>query len=202
MTRPALKMAARAIVGATAFAMISPAWSDGGDFFLTRPHLVSGPAQPDRPARKGRASARPDMIQIVEQEARRFGVPVEIALYHAKRESGFSPAAKNPASTAKGTLQVIRGSHAAIIGRNLSLSEHLALAGDATHGTRAGMAHIAAAYEARPHWTPDQLWRRCHVAGLDNCGTSLSRAAAIYRSSAPVVAGRFASVKNPYLEVR
>lgn len=195
----------RAVIaaGAVSLALSSIPGRTEGDAGINYEGMRSMHAAPGThaPAARHRRAYAP-VVDIVGQQARAFGVPEKIAYYHALRESGFNPAAKNPRSTAKGTLQIIKGSHAAIVGRNLSLAEHLALAGDPYHGTRVGMAHIAAAYRARPHWSADQLWRRCHVAGLNNCGTSLEEAAAIYRGSAPMLASRFTPQPNPYLEVR
>ena len=125
-------------------------------------------------------AARSAVKQIVLNTASRYGVPAHVADYHARRESGYRAAARNPHSTAKGVLQVVKGTHEAIIGRRLTLNEHLHMMSDPVHGAAVGMAHIAACMESRPHWTPGQLWQRGHVAGLRSCGTSLDRAAEIY----------------------
>ena len=162
-----------------------PAKSGEGDFsLLYKPNaqMERQAAVPDPITRRVTlAKASPFVVRIVDQTAKQYGVPVEYARFHVARESSFNPAAKNPGSTAKGTLQVIKGSHEAITGRSMTLAEHLASAGDPYHGTSVGMAHLAAAYEARPTWSPQHLWRSCHVGGLRNCGTSLQRAAQLYR---------------------
>jgi len=126
------------------------------------------------------SASRSAIKQIVMRTAGRYGVPAHVADYHARRESGYRAAARNPKSTAKGVLQVVKGTHEAIIGRRLTLQEHLQLMSDPKHGAAVGMAHIAACFEARPNWTAGQLWQRGHVAGLRSCGTTLDRAAEIY----------------------
>jgi len=114
------------------------------------------------------------------EAAVRYRVPVEVVAYHVKRESGGNPHARNPKSTAKGVLQVLHGSHAAIIGKNISRNEHFQMLSDPNHGAAVGVAHIAACYNRNPTWTPHQLWVRGHVGGLRNCGSSLDEAHQLY----------------------
>lgn len=171
----ATKIALAACAVATVLTIATRARADGSDFnLIVRPPVGASTwfAPP--------VAARGDVKAVVLATARRFGVPEHVADYHARRESGYRAAARNPKSTAKGVLQVIHGTHEAIVGRRMSLTEHLALMSDARHGAAVGMAHIAACMEARPDWTPGKLWRSGHVAGLRSCGTSLNRAAQIY----------------------
>lgn len=123
-----------------------------------------------------------EMASLVDTEADRFALPRELVHYHIRRESSYDPVARNPRSTAKGLTQIIRGTHGAITRQPLTRGEHFAKASDPTHNLRVGLAHVAAAYRANPGWSADRLWRRCHVAGLANCGTSLNEAARIYES--------------------
>ncbi len=172
----ATKITVAACAVATALSIATRARADGGDFNLIVRLPVGASTWFSPPV----AASHTDVKIVVLATARKFGVPAHVADYHALRESGYRAAARNPNSTAKGVLQVVKGTHEAIIRRRLTLTEHLRMMSDAQHGAAVGMAHIAACMESRPHWTPGQLWQRGHVAGLRSCGTSLDRAAEIY----------------------
>lgn len=130
-----------------------------------------------RGARKADAATR----EAVYREGERFGVSRAETDYHMARESGWTVAATNPTSTARGLFQPIRGSHAAIIGRPLSYAEHRRLAFDPIHNARVGFAHIRACKDAMPGASPHRLWRECHVKGHANVGTSIHAARAHYQ---------------------
>lgn len=124
-----------------------------------------------------------EVARLVDAVSDQYGLPRSLVHEHIRRESSYVVLARNPSSTAKGLTQVVRCSHAAIISRDcrsFSKGEHLRTASNARHNLQVGLAHIAAAHEAQPHWSARDLWRKCHVAGLANCGTSLDRAAQLY----------------------
>jgi hypothetical protein len=129
----------------------------------------------------------PAIRAAVYREADRFGVPRHVVDEHVRRESGWNVYAANPSSTARGLFQLVRGSHAEIIGRPLSYQEHRRMAFDPTHNARLGLAHIRACMDAMPGASAERLWRRCHVQGHAAVGTSIKAARDYY---ARVVEGR------------
>jgi hypothetical protein len=131
----------------------------------------------------------PAIRAVVYREADRFGVPHHIVNEHVRRESGWNVYAANPTSSARGLFQLIRGSHAEIVGRNLSYQEHRKMAFDPVHNARLGMAHIRACMDAMPGASAERLWKKCHVQGHASVGTSIKAARIHYQH---VVEGRYA----------
>jgi hypothetical protein len=135
-----------------------------------RRHGVRGSYGPD-----------PTVLAMIHRIADESGIPRETMLFHVKHESGFRPDAKNRRSTATGFLQLIRGSHAAIIGRALTKAEHAVLARKPEHNLRVGAAHIRACMELMPGASAVQLWKRCHIRGHAAVGGRIEMAARFYR---------------------
>jgi hypothetical protein len=164
------------IIGAALAAVPMAPLADGGPdmYAVFRSEITSPVSVASRQMRT--RTADPTLVSIVDREADRFGVPRDVARFHVARESSWNPSARNPASTAKGLMQPVRGSHAAIIGRALDTRQHLRLAADASHNAAVGMAHIRACMDFMPGASAAALWRRCHVAGHGNVGGSIRRA--------------------------
>jgi len=169
--------AAPAILSALLASAITAGANDALNFVNTNWARPSAPLD-IRPERQRRAD--PQTVAMVDTMADRFGVPRAVARLHVDRESGWNVAAKNPASTATGLFQPIRGSHAAIIGRPLSHEEHRALAVRPEHNAAVGLAHIRACMDAMPRASAERLWRGCHVKGHAAAGTSIAAARAHY----------------------
>lgn len=177
-----------AVIGAVAASTIATRASYGDFNLLVRPSdpvAVAG-ATPrsvprQRAARRGGATPDRGIVALVDRVADETGVPRGVMHFHVRMESGYRPAARNPASTATGLLQPIRGSHAAIIGRPLTHAEHFALARDPEHNLRVGAAHIRACIDLMPGASAQRLWRACHVAGHGNVGGRIEMAAAHYQ---------------------
>lgn len=186
-----------AIGGALLATCITAGANDALNFWNTNPPLNSrataAPPLDIRPAKQRRAD--PQIVAMVDRMADRFGVPREIARFHVDRESGWRVTAKNPASTATGLFQPVRGSQAAIIGRPLTKAEHRALAVNPEHNAAVGLAHIRACLDARPNWTAERLWRGCHIKGHAAVGTSIQAAREHY---ARVVEGRVTGRDAPF----
>lgn len=128
---------------------------------------------------QGRASLPSDQIlRLITRQARLVGVPVEIALDHARRESGYRCAARNPRSSATGLFQLIDGSAAAIAGRAVSRAERM----DCALGARLGLAHIRACMDLMPGASSLALWRRCHVGGHARVGGNIHHAAKYFHA--------------------
>jgi hypothetical protein len=122
--------------------------------------------------------------QIAVRAGNRIGVPESYTRFVVAKESGGNAAARNPASTATGLGQFIRGTHAAIIGRPLTLAEHVSLASVPEHNAALTAAHLRACLDAMPGASPAALWRNCHYYGLANVGGSIDRARSHYASIA------------------
>jgi len=133
-----------------------------------------------------RASYAPDptIVALVDKVADETGIPRAVMRFHVARESGFRPAARNPKSTATGMLQLIRGSHAAIIGRELTKDEHCRRASDPAHNLRVGAAHIKGCMALMPGASADRLWKGCHIRGHAAAGGRIEIAARMYRPDA------------------
>jgi soluble lytic murein transglycosylase-like protein len=86
----------------------------------------------------------PSIVAMVDREADRTGLPRTVMHDHVRRESGYVAHARNPKSTAKGLLQVLHGSHEAIVGRRMSRAEHFRLMADPAYALRVGAAHMKA----------------------------------------------------------
>jgi hypothetical protein len=123
----------------------------------------------------------PRLYARVTHAAYAHGIPKDVMHYHVKRESSYNPRARNPRSTATGLLQVVKGSHEAIIGRRLSLQEHISLMSDVDHGLSVGAAHIRGCMQLMPNASPHALWKRCHYYGHGNVGGSIQIASAHYQ---------------------
>lgn len=157
----------------------SPAHTDGSvDMYAAvRPSII-GPA----PVHMQRSNARGDLIEIVDRAADGVGVPREEMRFVVTRESGWRPDAQNSRSTATGLTQVVKGSHEAIIGRRLTLSEHRRLMKDPDHAARVGAAHWRMCRDLVGHHVPaSKVWRACFYSGPANVGGRIEMAAAHFR---------------------
>lgn len=123
-------------------------------------------------------------FQIAVRAGNRVGVPESYTRFVVAKESGGNAAARNPASTATGLGQFIRGTHAAIIGRPLTLAEHVSLASVPEHNAALTAAHLRACLDAMPGASPAVVWKSCHYQGLGNVGGSIDRARAHYAAIA------------------
>jgi hypothetical protein len=177
-------------LAAAAIILTLPAAADSAlDFWRTNApgHAASRAKEPldIRPEKQRRAD--PYVVALVDKAAHDFGVRKELADFTVKRESGWNVAAANRASTARGLFQVIRGTHADIIGRPLSYAEHRALSFDAKHHVNVGMAHLRMCQDAMPGASAARIWKQCHHDGPAAAGTRMEAARAHY---ARVVEGR------------
>lgn len=137
-----------------------------------RRHGVRGSYAPD-----------PTIVALVDRAADQAGLDRAVVRYHVARESSFRPDARNPRSTAKGLLQVIRGSHEAIVGRRMSLEEHLRLMAQPEYAMRVGLAHMKACVALMPGASVKQVYA-CHYHGHGRFGGRIQMAAAYYRPDA------------------
>lgn len=142
-------------------------------------HMDKVVSTANRPVR-GSYAPDPNVYALVSKIADETGISRETMHYIVKRESGYRADARNPKSTATGLLQLIRGSHAAIIGRELSKAEHHRLASNAEYNLRVGAAHIKACKQLMPNASADAIWRRCHIRGHAAVGGRIEMAAAHY----------------------
>lgn len=170
----------RILIVSLALLISAPAISDGGNSLYA---LIAADAnqvtfQKQR-VRQWRG-ADPVIVAMVDRAADRSGLPRYVMHDHVKKESGYRPNARNPKSTAKGLLQVLHGSHEAIVGRRMSRAEHFRLMADPDYALRVGAAHMKACAELMPGASSHALWRRCHVAGHGAVGGSIRQAAAHY----------------------
>lgn len=136
--RAALAIAA----GLSAVMAASPAIPERSDvdmYATLRPSIWSS-----APVAHQRINARGDIIAMVNAAADRADLPREVMHDHVRRESDYRPDARNPRSTAKGLLQVIHGSHEAIVGRRMSRTEHFRLMADPAYALKVGAAHMKA----------------------------------------------------------
>lgn len=122
----------------------------------------------------------PAIVALVDRVASEAGIPVAVMRDHVRRESGFRPGARNPRSTATGLLQVIKSSHEAIIGRRLTLAEHIRLSSDPEYSLRVGAAHMKLCMTLIPGATALRLYD-CHYHGHARFGGSIQMAAHFYR---------------------
>jgi hypothetical protein len=182
-----------AIAGAFIATCITAGANDALNFWNTNSttslnkRATAAPPLDIRPERQRRAD--PQVVALVERSARDFGVRKDVVDYTLKRESGWQVAAANPASTARGLFQVIRGTHAEIVGRPLSYAEHRALSFNPKHHVNVGMAHLRMCQDAMPGASAHRIWKGCHHDGPAAAGTTMKAARAHY---ARVVEGKAA----------
>lgn len=153
---------------------------DAQALFAPAPAMQAAELKVRRPVR---GSYAPDtrIEAMVDRIARETGIPVSVMRFHVARESGFRPDARNPRSTATGLLQVIHGTHEAIVGRRMPRAEHYRLMQQPEYALRVGSAHIRECLRVMPGASAQKLWRECHVPGLARHGGSFQMAARHYR---------------------
>jgi len=129
-------------------------------------------------------SVRQQMGQQIAESAWKSGTPGDASLTGLiiQQESGGNARARNPASTATGLGQFIRGTHAAILGRPLTLAEHVSLASVPEHNAALTAAHLRACMDRMPGASPAAVWRGCHYYGLANVGSRTEHARAYFRT--------------------
>lgn len=180
--------AAPAILAAILASAVTASAVDGNPLGFVTTNWATPPAPLDiRPERQRRAD--PQIVAMVDKARQDFGVRRDVVDYAVKRESGWDVAAANPASTARGLFQVIRGTHAEIIGRPLTYAEHRALSFNPRHHVNVGMAHLRMCQDAMPGASAHRIWKGCHHDGPAAAGTTMKAARAHY---ARVVEGRAA----------
>jgi Transglycosylase SLT domain len=172
MIRPALTLAAGIVIGSACVSAANTAI----DFWNTN----RAPQAPVDIRTDKMRKTDPRLAALADKVADRFGVPRDTVRFHVMQESGWNPFAKNPSSSATGLTQPIIGSHSTIVGKKLTKEEHRALARDPEHNLNVGVAHIRACMDAMPGASARALWKRCHVAGHANVGTSIHAARAHY----------------------
>jgi len=121
----------------------------------------------------------PNIVAMVDHTADRAGLPRAVMHDHVRRESGYRPNARNPKSTAKGLLQVLHGSHEAIVGRRMSRAEHFRLMADPAYALRVGAAHMKACQQLVGN-DPRRLYA-CHYNGHGKFGGRIQMAAAHFQ---------------------
>jgi len=121
--------------------------------------------------------------QIAVRAGLRVGVPESHTRFVVRVESGGNAKARNPASTATGLGQFIRGTHAAIIGRPLTLAEHVSLASVPEHNAALTAAHLRACMDSMLGAGAAPVWRNCHSYGLANDGGCIERARLPYEAN-------------------
>ena len=178
--------AAPAILAAIIASAVTVSANDALNFVNTN---WARPAPPldIRPEKQRRAD--PQVVALVDKAARDFGVRKDLVDYTLKRESGWHVAAANPTSSARGLFQVIRGTHAEIVGRPLTQAEHRAMSFNPKHHVNVGMAHLRMCQDAMPGASAHRIWKGCHHDGPAAAGTTMRVARAHY---ARVVEGQTA----------
>jgi len=114
---------------------------------------------------KGYAFAR------ARELANHVGVRPSLASYVVKRESNGRMNAANPNSSARGPMQVIDGTAAAIAGRHVSRHERM---GDI--GLKLGVAYLKTCEIALPSAPIHTIWARCYVQGHGTVGGNIEHA--------------------------
>ncbi len=147
--------------------------SDSTVLFAAAP--AAGRAVERRRPVRGSYGPDPAIFALVQRAADEAGIPRDVMNYHVKRESGFRPDARNPKSTATGLLQVVKGSHEAIIGRKLTLSEHVSLMRQPAYALRVGAAHMRACADLTKN-----LYA-CHYHGHARFGGRIEMAARYFK---------------------
>lgn len=203
-------MIARSLIILAGCAFALPAMPEGGDpqsarAFITEQAAIFSARPTEQVAvarrRPVRGSYGPDptIVALVDRAADRAGVPREIARFHVARESGFRPDARNPRSTATGLLQVIHGSHEAIVGRRMSRAEHFALMRQPDYAMRVGLAHVRACMDRLPGASAHRLWTGCHIKGHAAVGGRIEMARLHFQPDAAGWLNR-GSVAMPWAE--
>lgn len=154
-------------------------WVVDGPAVFSAARLERNAVDRRRPVR-GSYGPDPTILALVDRVASEIGIPTSVMREHVRRESGFRPAARNPRSSATGLLQVVKGSHEAIIGRKLTMAEHVRLSSDPEHSLRVGAAHMRACMGLMPGASPAKLYG-CHYHGHARFGGRIEMAAAFYR---------------------
>ena len=172
----------RAAICAAALLISIPAISNGDNPWV-RPDLLDAAAparmfSDDRPVATWTRQRRPNpqIVALVDSVADQSGLPRHVMHDHVRRESGYRPDAKNPQSTAKGLLQVIHGSHEAIVQRRMSRAEHFRLMADPVYALRVGAAHMKACQQLVGN-DARRLYS-CHYNGHARFGGRIQMAAA------------------------
>jgi hypothetical protein len=102
-------------------------------------------------------------FQRGEQLARHVGVKPALVHYVIKKESGGNMHAANPASSARGPMQVIDGTAEAIAERPVSRAERMT-----DVGLKLGVAYLKTCQHALPGESVHSIWVKCYVTGHGN----------------------------------
>ena len=128
-------------------------------------------AVPENQHHKGYAFTR------ARELANHVGVRPSLAAYVVKRESNGRMDAANPSSSARGPMQVIDGTAAAIAGRNVSRAERMT-----DTGIKLGVAYLLACQRAMPNESDHAIWRGCFYRGHASVGADIAHARAAFKS--------------------
>ena len=127
--------------------------------------LMAGCASQSGVGQKGYAFKRG------EQLASHAGVNPALVHYVIKRESNGRMNAANSSSSARGPMQVIDATAAAIAGRSVSRQERM---GDI--GLKLGVAYLKTCEVALPFAAIHSIWTRCYVQGHGAVGGNIEHA--------------------------
>ena len=162
-----------------ALLVTAPAVSDGGNtLYALIDYNTRQATFQKQPVRQWRGPD-PSIVAMVDREADRTGLPRTVMHDHVRRESGYIANARNPKSTAKGLLQVLHGSHEAIVGRRMSRAEHFRLMADPAYALRVGAAHMKACQQLVGN-DARRLYA-CHYHGHGKFGGRIQMAAAHFQ---------------------
>lgn len=132
---------------------------------------LSACATPPNQHHKGYAFTRAHVL------ANHVGVKPSLATYVVKRESNGNMRAANPSSSARGPMQVIDSTAAAIAGRPVSRAERMT-----DTGLKLGIAYLAACQRAMPNHSVHAIWRSCYYRGHASVGADIAHARAAFKS--------------------
>lgn len=122
-------------------------------------------------------ASRGSVYARAESLAKHVGVRPSLASYVVKRESGGRMNAANASSSARGPMQVIDATAAAIAGRKVSRAERMT-----DTGIKLGVAYLAACQRAMPFANDHAVWRGCFYRGHAAVGADIAHARTAFKS--------------------